>query len=270
MSIPSGLKNSLNAIREISSEIYSQYIPIIDDDTDIGTFGTPILTVPEVMNEFIGSLVNRIVYTQFETKYFRNPLQVLEGEQVPLGYAGQNIYTNPAKGRKFNVDDFAGILTKYESDTKVEMHTINMDLQYPVSISRHALKKAFVSWDALDTFIGQLSNSLYNGAYIDEYRFTKELVSGAYKSNTAQISVLDASGGFTENLAKEFTTKARELFLNFQVPSTAYNAWAKVGGYGKPITTWSNKEDIVFLIRNDIRAFLDVNILSESFNIRKS
>lgn len=100
MAIPSGLKNSLNAIREISSEIYSQYIPIIDDDTDIGTFGTPILTVPEVMNEFIGSLVNRIVYTQFETKYFRNPLQVLEGEQVPLGYAGQNIYTNPAKRKE--------------------------------------------------------------------------------------------------------------------------------------------------------------------------
>ena len=30
-----GLKNSLNAIREISSEIYHQYIPIIDENTDI-------------------------------------------------------------------------------------------------------------------------------------------------------------------------------------------------------------------------------------------
>ena len=35
MAISEGLKTSLNAIREISSEIYHQYVPIIDDDTDI-------------------------------------------------------------------------------------------------------------------------------------------------------------------------------------------------------------------------------------------
>lgn len=109
MAISEGLKTSLNAIREISSEIYHQYVPIIDDDTDIGSFGSPILSTPVVMNEFVSALVNRIVYTQFERKYFRNPLQVLEGDRIPLGYAGQEIYVNPAKGRKFNVNDFARI-----------------------------------------------------------------------------------------------------------------------------------------------------------------
>lgn len=143
-----------------------------------------------------------------------------------------------------------------------------MDLQYPVSISRHALKKAFVSWDALDGFIGELSNSLYNGAYIDEYQFTKELVSGAYKSNQAQIELVTAPS--TEALAKTFITKARELFLNFQTPSSSYNAWAKVGGEGKPVKTWANPEDIVFLVRNDVRAFMDVNVLASAFNIDKA
>lgn len=268
MAISEGLKTSLNAIREISSEIYHQYVPIIDDDTDIGTFGAPILSTPVVMNEFVSALVNRIVYTQFETKYFRNPLQVLEGDRIPLGYAGQEIYVNPAKGRKFNVDDFAGLLVKYEADVKVQYTAVNMDLQYPVTVSRHKLKQAFVSWDALDTFIGQLSNSLYNGAYIDEFQFSKELVAGAYKSNQAQIQVIDAPN--SEALAKQFITKARELFLNFQTPSTSYNAWAKVGGEGRPVKTWTNPEDIVFLLRNDIRAYLDVNVLADAFNIGKA
>lgn len=268
MPITEGLKTSLNAIRELSSEIYHQYVPIIDDDTDIGTFGAPILNTPQVMNEFISSLVNRIVYTQFERKYFRNPLQVLEGDRIPLGYAGQEIYVNPAKGRKFNVDDFAGLLVKYEADVKVQYTAVNMDLQYPVTVSRHKLKQAFVSWDALDTFIGELSNSLYNGAYIDEYQFTKELVSGAYKSNQAQIELISAPS--TEALAKTFITKARELFLNFQTPSSNFNAWAKVGGYGRPIKTWANPEDIVFLVRNDVRAFVDVNVLASAFNIDKT
>ena len=268
MPISQGLKTSLNAIREISSEIYHQYVPIRDDDTDIGTFGAPILNTPVVMNEFISSLVNRIVYTQFERKYFRNPLQVLEGDRIPLGYAGQEIFVNPAKGRKFNVDDFAGLLVKYEADVKVQYTAVNMDLQYPVTVSRHKLKQAFVSWDALDGFIGELSNSLYNGAYIDEYQFTKELVSGAYKSNQAQIELISAPS--SEALAKAFITKARELFLNFQTPSSNYNAWAKVGGYGKPIKTWTNPEDIVFLVRNDVRSFVDVNVLASAFNIDKT
>ena len=37
---------------------------------------------------------------------------------MPLGYAGQEIYVNPAKGRQYNPEDFAGILQKYEADVK--------------------------------------------------------------------------------------------------------------------------------------------------------
>ena len=271
MNPSNGLVTSLNAIREMSIQngtAYHQYVPIIDENTDIGSFGAPILNTPVVMNEFLSMLVNRIVYTSFETKYFRNPLQTLEGDRIPLGYAGQEIYVNPAKGRKYNVDDFAGLLVKYEADVKVQYTSVNMDLQYPVTVARHKLKQAFVSWESLDSFIQELSNSLYNGAYIDEYKFTKGLVSGAYKSNQAQVQVLSAPN--TEALAKTFTTKLRELYLNMQVPSSSYNAWAKVGGFGREIITYTNPEDIVVLVRNDIRAYLDVNVLAQAFNIDKA
>ena len=268
MAVPEGLKTSLNKLREVSSDIFHQYVPIITDTTNIGEFASPILENPNVMNEFCENLLQRLVYTSFEIKYFRNPLQVLEGDRIPLGYSGQEIYTNPAKGRKFNTDDFAGLLYKYESDTKVQYMVVNSDLQYPVTVSRHKLKQAFVSWEALDTYIDELSNSLYNGAYIDQYRFTKELVSSAYKSNSVQVEQISAPS--TEALAKDFITKVRADFLNFQVPSTEYNGWAKVGGYGRPITTWTNPEDVVFLVRNDIRAFIDVNVLASAFNMDKA
>ena len=266
-----GLVTSLNAIREASvseGTIYHQYLPIVDENTDIGTFGTPILNNTAVMNEFMNRLVNRIVYTSFENRYFNNPLQILEGDRIPLGYAGQEIYINPAKGRKYDVNDFAGLLVKYEADVKVQYTSVNMDLQYPVTVSRHKLKQAFVSWDSLDSFIMELSNSLYNGAYIDEFKFTKGLVSSAYKSNQVQIRTISAIN--SEANAKAFTTTARELFLNMQLPSTEYNAWSKVGGYGREILTYSRPEDLVFLIRNDVRSYLDVNVLAESFNIDKS
>lgn len=263
-----GLVTSLNAIREASvseGTIYHQYLPIVDQDTDIGSFGTPILTNTPVMNEFMNRLVNRIVYTSFENRYFNNPLQILEGDRIPLGYAGQEIYVNPAKGRKYDVNDFAGLLVKYEADVKVQYTSVNMDLQYPVTVSRHKLKQAFVSWDTLDNFIMELSNSLYNGAYIGEFNYTKGLVSAAFKSNQVQYQTISAIN--SESNAKAFLQKARELFFNFQLPSTANNAWTKVGGYGRDVLTYSRAEDIVFLIRNDVRSYLDINVMAAAFNI---
>lgn len=264
-----GLVTSLNKLRELSSELYHQYVPIIDDSTDISKFAEPILTVPEVYNEFCNALVNRIVYTQFEIKSFRNPLVVLEGDRIPLGYAGQEVYVNPAKGRAYNPNDFAGLLIKYESQVKVQYMAINSDVQYPVTFSRQQLKKAFVSWGDLETFIDGLSNSLYNGAFIDEFRFTKLIVTDAYKDNKAVIDS-SISAISSEATAKAFVEKAREYFLNFQLPSSSYNAWSKVGGDGDPIVTWTNPEDIVMLIRNDIRAYLDVNVLANAFNMDKT
>lgn len=266
--IPEGLKNSLNRIREISTEIYHQYIPIIDENTNISQIGEPILNYQPVANEFLSHLINRIVYTQFEIKYFKNPLQDLEGDEIPIGYTGQEIYVNPAKGRKYNVNDFAGLLQKYESDVKVQYFNVNMDVQYPVTISRHKLKQAFTSWENLNSFIDGITQSLYNGAYLDEFRFTKNLVSSAYLNNS--VIIADVQAPTTEEIAKEFVTQARLYYLNFQTPSSNYNAWAKIGGYGRPIITMTPPEDIIFLLRNDLRAFLDVNVLANAFNIDKT
>lgn len=262
------LKTSLNAIREISSEIYHRYVPIIDENTDIATFANPIMNYPVVYNEFQNQLINKLVFTQFEMKAFRNPLVVLEGDRLPLGYGGENVYVNPAKGRQFNVNDFAGLLVKYEADVKVEYLTLNMDLQYCITYTRQQLKKAFSSWGDLETFIDDLSNSLYNGAFIDEWKFTKQLVSSAYDNNMVITELISAVT--SADTAKAFVEKARELYLNFQTPSTAYNAWSKVGGEGRAITTWTNPEDIVILIRNDIRAKMDVEVLASAFNIDKT
>lgn len=266
------LVTAINKVRELvvsGNNAYTQYLPIIDENTDIANWGRTLLQAPtNVANSFISVLVNKLVYTRFESKYFRNPLRDLEGDMMPLGYAGEEIYVNPAKGRQYNVNDFAGLLQKYEADVKVQYTEINMDLQYPVTFTRHDLKKAFRSWDDLDRFILELSNSLYNGAYINEYQFTKGLISSAYKANRVQVEVVN--GVNSEAYAKAFVTKARELYLNMQLPSDKYNAWAKVGGYGRAVMTWSNPEDLVFFIRNDLRSYIDVNVLASAFNIDKT
>ena len=264
-----GLQTALNKMREMSvadGSIYHQYVPIITDLTSIGEFGTPILEMEDVRNEFISKLVKRIAYTQITSKMFDNPLAQLEGEQVPLGYAGQDIYVNRAKGRMFNVEDFAGLLQKYESDVKVQYQTVNMDVQYPVTITRAKIKNAFVSWSALEEFINGITQSLYAGASIDQYNWTKALVSNAYRNGHTINQIINKP---TDKASAEaFVEKARELFMNIQTPTSDYNAWAKVNtDDDKAIVTWTNPDDVVFILRSDVIAKLDVQVMAQAFNI---
>src|SRR5699024_3605985 len=137
----------------------------------------PLLQYPNLMNEFINVLVQKIAYTKLEAKMFNNPLRILEGDAIPLGTIGEEIYINPAEGKEYDINDFSGLLKKYESDVKVQYNAINLDEQYPVTVIRQELKKAFMSWQGLEDFISNITLSLYNGAYIHQYNLTKQLVS---------------------------------------------------------------------------------------------
>lgn len=270
-----GLQTALNQIRESivsDNKVYQEQIPVVSELTSSQAYGQALLSLPSDMrNKFISSLVNRISYTAFEVKYFNNPLRDLQRNELPLGAIGQNIYINPARGRVYNIDDFAGLLAKYESDIKTEYTPINFDVQYPVTIVRKELEKAFTSWGDLERFLAGITTSLYNGAYIDDYKFTKKLITNAYTQNAVQMETYTFAGATpTEAELKGLVKKLRTDYKNFQIPSTNYNAWAKVGGYGRAIVSWSDPEDIVVFVNNQLGADIDVDVLASAFNMDKT
>ena len=270
-----GLQTALNQIRESivsDNKVYQEQIPVVSELTSSQAYGQALLSLPSDMrNKFISSLVNRISYTAFEVKYFNNPLRDLQRNELPLGAIGQNIYINPARGRVYNIDDFAGLLAKYESDIKTEYTPINFDVQYPVTIVRKELEKAFTSWGDLERFLAGITTSLYNGAYIDDYKFTKKLITNAYTQNAVQMETYTFAGATpTEAELKGLVKKLRTDYKNFQIPSTNYNAWAKVGGYGRAIVSWSDPEDIVVFINNQLAADIDVDVLAEAFHLENT
>jgi len=272
MNPSAGLVTALNKMREMSvadGSIYHQYFPIVDANTTIGDFGAPMFgsNYQAVQESFFG-LLKQIAYVATQTRIFNNPLAQLEGDNIPLGWAGEETYINPVKGRQFDVNDFAGILQKYEADVKVQYLTVNMDLQYPVTITRDKIRQAFTSWDDLENFINGIVNALYNGAYIGMFQYTKALVTGAYAANKAAIQTFTLPTN--EATGKAFVKKLRELHTLFQLPSTSYNAWQKVGGAGRPVTTWCAPEDIMLIIRADILATIDVDVLAAAFNMDKA
>ena len=270
-----GLQTALNEIRNTlvqDNSLYQTQIPLVDDYTSSQVYGQSLLNLPsDLRNKFIQSLVNRIAYTRFMMDYFENPLRELAGDDLPLGAIGQEIYVNPARGRVYDINDFAGLLVKYESDIKAEYTEINFDVQYPVTIIRKELEKAFVSWGDFESFLMGISTSLYNGAYIDDYKYTKKLITNAYRNNAVQMETVSFAGATpTKDELESLTARLRQAYLDFMVPSTKYNAWKKVGGYGRSIVSWSKPENIVVFVSNKMASILDVQVLANAFNIDKA
>lgn len=267
-----GLQNALNKMREMSVEsgsIYHQYVPVVTDSTTIGSFGLPILDPSNtaVLNDFV-SLLKKVIYTAVYNKTFSNPLAQLEGDRMPLGQFIEDVYVNPAKARGFNVNDFAGLLQKYEAQIATQYLAVNSDLQYPVTITREKIRNAFTSWDNLEGFVAGIVNSLYNGAYIQRYEATKGLVLAAYKGNNIQYETVSAVSD--EATAKALVEKIRATFSKMQIPSTKFNAWNKVKGGELTLKTWSDPQDIVVLISADVDAKVSVQSLAYAFNMSEA
>ena len=115
MNPSAGLVTALNKMREMSVEsgdVYHQFFPVVDSNTKIGEWGAPIFgsNYQAVQESFFG-LLKQIAYVATVTRLYDNPLSQLEGENIPLGWAGEETYINPIKGRAFDVNDFAGILS---------------------------------------------------------------------------------------------------------------------------------------------------------------
>lgn len=267
-----GLQTALNKMREMSVDngsIYHQYVPVVTDSTTIGEFGAPILDSQNlnVMNDFVG-LLKKVVYTAVYNKTFNNPLANLEGERMPLGNFIEDAYVNPAHPVGFNVDDFAGLLQKYEAEFAVQYLAVNSDLQYKVTLTRDKIRNAFTSWDNLEALISGYINSLYNGAYATRYAQTKGLITAAFTGNNIQYEVIDDVTD--EQSAKSLIRQLRAAYTKFQVPSTKYNAWNKVKGGNLALKTWTDPQDIVVVISADLEALVDVEVLAAAFNMSKA
>lgn len=267
-----GLVTALNAMREMSVDngsIYHRYVPVVTESTTIGEFGQPILDSENVnvLNDFVG-LLKKVVATAVYNKTFNNPLANLEGERMPLGNFIEDVYVNPAKARGFNVNDFAGLLQKYEAEVATQYLAINSDLQYCVTITREKIRNAFTSWANLENLVSSMVNSLYNGAYLTRYNQAKGLVLSAYTGNNAQIELVSAVSD--EATAKALVKKMRATFSKMQIPSTRFNAWNKVKGGNLALKTWTDPEDVVVLISADLEATLDVDVLASAFNMSKT
>ena len=260
-----------NYVRQNSSAGFQDVVPTATSE-NIATLANILFdqSYTPMLNEFVSNLINRIGYTMVHKQVFNNPLAMFKKGSVPLGTDIQDIFTNPAKAEDYEFSDtaMAKLLTITDPDTHVAYYRRNRKDLYTVTVSREGLQGAFVSWDKFEQYISSLVNSLYNGDYIDEFRYTKQLIRGAYDNNKAIVQVVSAPN--SEANDKALVKAVRKLYGKMKFPSTQYNAYSKMSGSDKPVETWTTPERIVFITTSDVIAEIDVEVLAAAFNMSKA
>ena len=267
MAIPKGAK-VFNVVRENSSKVYMETIPQATSD-NINTISNILFNdaYQPMLNEFVTNLINRIALTIVRNKSYNNPLAIFKKGSLPLGTDIQDIFTNPAEAEQYEYSNtaMAKLLSITDPDTHVAYYRRNRQDLYTKTISREGLQGAFVSWDKFEEFISSITTSLYSGNYIDEFKYTKELIDGAYNQN--KVIVETVTNPTDETTSKAFVKKVRALFSKLSFPSTEYNAYSKFSGAKGTITTWTEPERIVLIIKADALAEVEVETLAQAFNL---
>lgn len=250
-----------NAIRNDSSANYRNFVPVASPAQEsVRTIGTTLMNMPELANEFIGALINRIAAVRVRRLMFTNPWKPWKKGSMDMGDTIEEVYVNLAKPFAYDMTKDEGQLYKRElPDVRSAFHVVNYRRYYKDTIDRDRLRAAFLSWESMTSFISEIIGSMYASAEVDEFEVMKYLI--AVKLLKGEITPVQVSSVSAANMASIVTTiKATSNKMVF--PSTAYNR-AHVKN--------AAPKDRQYLIGSaDFDATMDVNLLAAAFNMDKA
>lgn len=259
-----------NTIRDNASQEFRERVP---EGTRYNIQAiAEVMTNPNdavVVNEFMSTLLNKIVKTHIISKMFENPLKSLKKGNKPLGDTIEQIYTNFIKANKYDQTG-AGLLNRNLPDTKSVYFRMNRQDEYPITVNYEELQKAFLSWNNLDSYVASIIRSVYNSAELDEFVLMKQLFKIAYENNAIKVvEVPDPLLGKTE--AETFIKTVKTVSGDMEFPNSNNNAYLEAQNTDdKPIITFSKKREQVLFIDNATNVGVNIDVLANTFNMSVS
>lgn len=257
----------LNTIRDNASDIYRQRIPEATR-TNIQDIQEG-MTDPDnavVTNEFITTLLNKIVKTVIHNKFFSDPLKSLKKGTKPLGDTIEEIYANFVQAKGFDPTG-ADLLTRELPDVKSVYHRMNRQDKYKVTISPEMISKAFTSYDKLESFIQTIINTLYNSSELDEFVLMKQLIKQAIDNNAMKVVTVPDPVASAQN-AKDFIKAVKIVSGDMVFANSNNNAYLTSQSTDtKPIITCTPKNEQILLIDNATDVSVSIEVLAYAFNM---
>lgn len=251
----------LNAIRNNATINYQNYVPVATPDAEsIREIGAIIMDNPQLQNEFLSALVNRIGRVLITSKMYDNPWSMFKKGMLEFGETIEEIFVNIAKPFQFDPVVAESNLFKREiPDVRSAFHIMNYQKYYKTTIQNDQLRQAFLSWQGITDLIAKIVDSLYTGANYDEfqtmkYMLAKHILNGRMFPVT--IPTVD------ETNMKTIVSTIKGVSNNFEFLSNKYN----IAG----VQNNSLKNEQYLLVNSKFDATMDVEVLASAFNMDKA
>ena len=248
----------LNTIRDNATQNYQNYVPYATPDADsIRKIGTIIMDMPQLQNEFISALVNRIGRVLVTSKLYDNPWAMFKKGLLEFGETIEEIFVNIAKPFQFDpVVAESEVFKREIPDVKSAFHIMNYQKFYKVTISNDQLRQAFLSWQGITDLIARIVDSMYTGANYDEFQTMKYMLARhILDGRMYPVTVQEVSEA-------NMISAIKGVSNNFEFLSGNYN----VAG----VKTFTRKENQYMLVNSSFDATMDVEVLAAAFNMSKA
>lgn len=251
----------LNVIRENASQNYHDYVPKATADADsIRQIGAVIMDYPNLQNEFLSALVNRIGRVLITSKMYSNPWAMFKKGLLEFGETIEEIFINIAKPFQFDQAVAESEVFKREiPDVRAAFHIMNYQKFYKATISNDQLRQAFLSWEGITDLIAKIVDAMYTGANYDEFLTMKYLLARhILDGHMYPVQIPTVS---MENM-KTIVSDIKGISNAMEFLSTEYNLTG--------VATHTPKADQYMLINSKFDAVMDVEVLASAFNMEKA
>ena len=250
----------LNVIRNNATINYKNYVPVATADAEsIREIGAIIMDNPQLQNEFLSALVNRIGRVLVTSKMYDNPWSMFKKGTLEFGETIEEIFVNIAKPFQFDPNVAETNLFKREiPDVRSAFHIMNYQKYYKTTIQNDQLRQAFLSWQGITDLIAKIVDSMYTGANYDEFQTMKYMLAKHILNGRMYPVTIPA---VTEANMKSIASTIKGVSNNYEFMSNKYN----VAG----VQNFSKKKDQYLLINSNFDATMDVEVLASAFNMDK-
>lgn len=252
--------NVLNVIRQNATAVYQDRIPEATAE-NLHEVGDAILTYEAQANEFVNALVNRIGLVILNNRMATNPLAALKKGRLAVGETIEEIYIDVIKAQTYDPRAAQDTLFKrHLPNVSSVFHSVDSQLNYPLTISNEQLRKAFMSYDSLDRFIAGLVDSMYKSATLDEFIQMKQLIS---EWNNNGRFIIEPITAVTD------AASAREAMIKIKAVSDGMTIFNNQMNYAG-VWTSTPKDEQYLITTPDFNARMDVDVLAAAFHMDKA
>lgn len=251
----------LNVIRNNATINYQNYVPLATPDADsIREIGAVIMDKPQLQNEFLSALVNRIGRVLITSKMYENPWSMFKKGLLEFGETIEEIFVNIAKPYQFDPAVAESNLFKREiPDVRSAFHIMNYQKYYKTTIQNDQLRQAFLSWQGITDLIAKIVDSMYTGANYDEFQTMKYMLAKhVLDGRMYPVTIPTVS----DTNMKTIVSTIKGVSNNYEFMSSKYN----LAG----VQNYSMKADQYLLINSKFDATMDVEVLASAFNVDKA